>query len=238
MKSLQDLATVLSELGPSGPTRKDALELMVQFRLILEENKWGRDFPTLQFACHWVVHAALQESGWIYERFERVNTTIRAAFVPGGQPGGRASMTKAAATILDLDDLRAEVRQLLVRGNLSAELADSDPQWYELVCGLLGRIREKPIGFPESAMKPDDLKTGTARGYAKNSGAFNAAISFSDIAVRSVDVFVDRGKFKLQVRTNDRVHLVFTVASKNPFREYDAGSLPDADWTKGVARFE
>jgi hypothetical protein len=227
MKALTELRNILRDQRLSGPSRALSEAIVVRVRQVLEQHGLGDQYPGLQLMCHWVVHTALRDSSLIYDRLTEVSLAMQRAHANEVADEGRyANFARVGATVLDLDGLRDELRQLLDAAGLSKLVVDDHAYWYEFACGLLGLICEKPIGWPDSA--PPTKKP--ARRYFDRF-QLGAEVKIPT-AVRTIEVFVQDGQFKLQMLTNSRIGHIFTVASARPFSEFDSGLIATTGWAQ------
>jgi hypothetical protein len=230
VKSVNDLRLRLAELRKSGPSRDLVEGILVRLRPLLERRGSGEEFPTLQLMCHWAFHDRLRDASIIYATLTRLTLALRQLF-DNPSPNSNAqsaAFTKAGATALNLDGLRSEMRLFLSRERLGTFVTDEQAHWYEFVCGLLEIISERIIGLPE----PGKPLSKPARRYVE--AVQRAPTSGFPGSIATIEVLVKDGKFKLHLKTTSNVHWAFTIASLEPFSEYDAADLPTTEWAANL----
>lgn len=222
LKALRVLKRRLAELRERGPNRDLTEPIMVQVRQVLEQRSYRNDFVQLHLMCHWVVHASLHDSALIYKWLTATTASVRGLFTGDGSV---ADNTKAGATVLDLDGLRMQLRELLRRETVDLLIADDDMCWYQFLQGLLGCIYENPIGVPDA---PPAAKSHAAKYLAQYRQPDRPWLE----CIKRIEVFVKDDRFKVKLDTMGRFAHIFTVASANPFCEYDSFGLPETEWAK------
>lgn len=202
---------------------------MVLVRQLIEHRQSVRLFPVVQLLCHLVVHVRLRDSALIYSWLGSLTTKVRDAYdSPANSNVNGAQFTKAGATVLDLDGFRTQLRDLLSGERLDTLIVDDPAHWYEFVCGLLAIICEKPIGLPTD---PKDRKKHATRYFQTYSHPVNGLLT---ACICELEVLIKDDKFKIVLRTFSGLDWVCTLASANPFCEYDAGGLPTTEWADTI----
>lgn len=229
MKTVSDLRNRLHLYRNNGPDRSMTEGIMVLVRQLIEHRQSAEKYPVVQLLCHLVLHVQLRDSALIYTWLGSVTTRVRIAYDdPIDSNDNGAAYTKAAATILDLDSFRTQLRMLLSNERLDTRVVDEPSYWYEFVCGTLAAACEKPCGVAADPKTRNKHALRYMQTYSRPVNRFLTA------CIREFEVFVKDNKFKVILRTFSGLDWVFTVASANPFSEYDAGGMPTTAWARTI----
>lgn len=137
-------------LGQDVLTSSDLVNLMSQFRIVLESQDRKHKYRYLNMYCNWALHSKLSNSAPAYEVIESIANAIVGN---PNAPKSQAFFEDVTRAFL-FDELRTDCINFSKEYETPSEFCTDQITWNEFLALLIAFLRERPLAFPDSSKLP------------------------------------------------------------------------------------
>jgi hypothetical protein len=163
------------------------IEILRLTRLIIEQEKWAKSYPTLSLYCAWAMHRELDRNSQALLILEKINDILLDR--GGDDP---SAVIREISRAFGLAALRQQMLMVFMSKSIPTDMVDSMSNWVGFLRGVLDDFSHRPIRLP------DNIET-KGRGEAK--AVFDRMLNRRKSVNRS-DHYVVRALF-IENRLND-----------------------------------
>lgn len=146
---MKDLVSELENIFTKKLDTSTLVHAMSNFRLILEKERLQSEFPTLNLYCNWILHDSISASLTAF----RILEDLTDSMISHNSDTGTKWISDAVVEGLRLHRLQIEILKLADQYGIGIEMIREYFYWKAFVRILLGKLKGRPLLFPENPKK-------------------------------------------------------------------------------------
>jgi hypothetical protein len=124
----------------------DMIEILRLTRLIIKQENWRKQYPTLSLYCDWVQHEEIDRNAHACVILEKINEIL----VDLGD-GDISAINREISRAFHLVPLRQEMLLLFMSKSIRTDIVDSLSNWRGFLGAVLDDISRRPLRMPDNA---------------------------------------------------------------------------------------
>ena len=135
------------ELREPITSERQVVYLLVEIRKLMDINNDSAAYPSLRFACNWVVHTVLDKTAAqaFVNQVDKYQQSIEASHNAASGQKVDTSSFKPTREILSLSKIRTELGAYLQQLGLNPRLANDDGHWADFVTHYARVVEDCPL---------------------------------------------------------------------------------------------
>jgi hypothetical protein len=123
----------------------ELVEILRLTRLLIEQEKWAKQYPTLSLYCDWVQHGELDRHPHTWVVLEKINDIL----VDKGHADVSA-VIREISRAFGLAPLRQEMLWVFMSKSIQTDIVDSLSNWRGFLGAVLDDLSQRPIRLPDN----------------------------------------------------------------------------------------